>query len=137
MTSQRTASCACGQLKVHVSGEAPIVASCNCTQCQKRTGSVFGVSGYFGKAQITSIEGEHKLFSRSSDAGRQLEFHFCPACGSTVFWTAEAFPEMVGVAAGAFADPEFPAPTVAVWTAHKHPWVSFPPGVMQFESQRG
>ena len=30
---------------------------------------------------------------------------------------------MIGVAVGCFADPEFPAPTVAIYDALRHPWV--------------
>ena len=33
------------------------------------------------------------------------------------------------VAVGAFADPDFPAPQVAVWTENKHHWVPLPEGV--------
>jgi len=31
------------------------------------------------------------------------------------------------LAIGTFADPSFPAPTIAVWEASRHPWVSLPP----------
>jgi hypothetical protein len=136
MPIRRTASCACGQLSVEVEGEPALVASCNCTQCQKRTGSVFGVSAYFPKDQVQAPHGRHTAATRSSDAGRSLEGHFCPDCGSTVFWFAEAFPHWVGLAVGCFADPDFPAPAVAVWVENKHHWVSFPDGVRQFDTQR-
>jgi hypothetical protein len=38
------------------------------------------------------------------------------------------FPGYVAVAIGNFADPNFPAPTIAVWEESRHPWVSLPPG---------
>jgi hypothetical protein len=31
-------------------------------------------------------------------------FHFCPSCGSTVYWEPARKPDMIGVAVGAFAD---------------------------------
>jgi hypothetical protein len=136
MPHQRTASCACGQLSIDVEGEPAFVASCNCLQCQKRTGSVFGVSAYFPNDQVQAPRGQHKSFRRSSDAGRALETGFCPDCGSTLFWRAEAFPDLVGLAVGCFADPGFPAPSRAVWGAHKHPWVSFPADIPLLEAQR-
>jgi hypothetical protein len=136
MSVQRTASCACGQLSVEVKGDPAIVLSCSCTQCQKRTGSVFGVSAYFSKDQVQPPTGQHKAATRSSDAGRSMEGHFCPDCGSTVFWFAEAFPDRVGLAVGCFADPDFPAPVLAAWGQHKHHWVIFPEGVRQFDAQR-
>ena len=32
-------------------------------------------------------------------------------------------PDLIAVAAGAFADPDFPAPEQQVYEQHKHPWV--------------
>ena len=46
----------------------------------------------------------------------------CPTCGSTVFYTMEAEPDMIAVAIGAFADPDFPAPTRSVYEGRRHRW---------------
>jgi hypothetical protein len=56
-----------------------------------------------------------------------MTFHFCPTCGSTVFWENAGFPGLVSVAIGNFADPSFPAPTLAVWEESRHQWVTLPP----------
>ena len=66
---------------------------------------------------------------RDSGADLQSDLTFCPECGSTVFWKLDLFPDRIGMAAGAFADPAFPAPHVAVWTEHKYRWVPLPEGV--------
>jgi hypothetical protein len=124
----RTATCACGQLRAIREGEPPRVVLCDCTQCQKRTGSVYGVAGYFGREQVRT-EGAFKRYRRSSDAGRYMDCAFCPECGSTVFWELEVLPDRIGVAAGAFADPGFPAPHLAVWTENKYHWVPLPEDV--------
>src|SRR5262249_7842678 len=63
----------------------------------------------------------------TAESGNALTFHFCPTCGSTVYWEGEGFPGLVAVAIGNFADPNFPAPTIAVWEESRHPWVSWPP----------
>jgi hypothetical protein len=39
-----------------------------------------------------------------------MTFHFCPECGSTLFWEPERIPQPIGVAVGAVADPSFPQP---------------------------
>jgi hypothetical protein len=33
---------------------------------------------------------------------------------------------LIGVAAGSFADPDFPMPAQSVWTEAKHSWLSLP-----------
>ncbi len=136
MTS-RTASCACGQLRVTVTGEPARVGICNCTQCQRRTGGAFAVGAFFPKSQISAIEGAHKAFARLSDARRNLEYHFCPECGSTVFWYLDMAPELAGIAVGCFTDPMFPAPKAAIWAAHKLHWVEFPAGIPVLPAQPG
>ena len=58
-------------------------------------------------------------------SGRKSERHFCPDCGSTVFSYLELFPDLIGIAFGAFADPSMPWPPVSVWETTRHPWVTF------------
>jgi hypothetical protein len=54
-----------------------------------------------------------------------VEIHFCPDCGSSVFWYAKYRPDLIGIAFGAFADPSMPSPTLSVWEPTRHPWVTF------------
>jgi hypothetical protein len=133
----RKAACACGRLIIEVKGDPYLVAACSCTQCQRRTGNVFGVSAYFRGPQLVSVEGAPRSFVRGSDSGRQGEFHFCGQCGSTVFYTrpGKAPSEGFGVAAGCFADPHFARPMLATWCATKHDWVEFPPDIPMRETQ--
>jgi hypothetical protein len=129
---RRTATCACGQLRVAVDGEPERVLACNCRECQRRTGSVFGVSAYFARSALAGIEGEHRSFTRTAGAGLRFETSFCPVCGSSVLWTASALPDHVAIAVGCFADPAFPPPTEVAWTTERHPWVRFPESCCSF-----
>src|SRR4051812_27230315 len=126
----RTATCACGQLRVTVAGEPERVLACNCRECQRRTGSVFGVSAYFPAAAV-AIGGEHRTFTRMAGELR-FDTRFCPRCGSSVLWTSGALPDHVAVAVGCFADPTFPPPTTVAWTTEQHPWARFPESCRRF-----
>src|SRR5215472_2087002 len=97
----RIAQCSCGSLRVGTTGD-PIVVLCHCRECQRRTGAPFGVGAYFKKEQVQS-SGNEKIYERGSDSGRKLRMHFCPECGTTVYWEAELRPDHYGVAVGAFA----------------------------------
>lgn len=77
-------------------------------------------------ADHVRIEGRSTEYVRISDAGEPREFHFCPDCGSTVYYQTPSDPELIAVPIGAFAEPEFPQPTVSVWESRKHPWVGIP-----------
>jgi len=118
----RTASCACGQLRVACDGEPDLVSLCHCLACQRRTGSAFGIAAFFRRALVT-VEGAAKRYSRPSDSGHPVDFHFCPDCGSTVYWEPRRKPDHVAVGVGAFADPAFPAPSQAVYEDCRHPWL--------------
>jgi hypothetical protein len=43
----RTAHCCCGALRVEASADPDTVSACHCGECQRRTGSVFGVAAFF------------------------------------------------------------------------------------------
>ena len=91
-----------------------------------RTGAVISNQARFRREQVT-LAGNTTKWMRAAESGNALTFHFCPICGSTVYWESEGFPGYVAVAIGNFADPNFPAPTIAVWEETRHPWVSLPP----------
>jgi len=81
------------------------------------------------------VSGQSTAWQRTADSGSVVTFHFCPTCGSTVYWTSESFPGFVVVAIGNFADPDFPAPTIAVWEESRHDWVSPPLEAKRFDRQ--
>jgi hypothetical protein len=110
MTSRR-AACSCGQLHLSIEGEPSRISMCHCLECQRRTGAVISNQARFGREQVT-FAGKATAWTRTAESGNALTFHFCPTCGSTVYWEGEGFPGYVAVAIGSFADPNFPAPTI-------------------------
>jgi hypothetical protein len=122
----RRAACSCGQLNLTIEGEPSRIAMCHCLQCQRRTGAVTSNQARFRLDQI-SFAGKASAWTRKADSGNALTFHFCATCGSTVYWENAGFPGHVTVAIGNFADPTFPAPTIAVWEETRHPWLVLPP----------
>src|SRR6516162_50925 len=73
----RTAHCSCGALRVEVSADPDAVVACYCGECQRRTGSVFGVGAYFKKEHVRA-EGPSKIYVRDGQEGRKLRMHFLP-----------------------------------------------------------
>jgi hypothetical protein len=128
----RTASCNCGKLSVTHEGPDPErITVCHCYECQKRTGSVIGVQARLPRDQVMiegksttwtfPVEGAEPVTFRSCDSGGTT-YHFCPECGSTVYWDLSSAPDVVGVAVGTFTDPTFPTPIGAGFEAYAHPW---------------
>ncbi|MEM9860089.1 MAG: GFA family protein [Myxococcota bacterium] len=121
------ATCACGQLQVSVDGELTRASLCHCHQCQKRTGSAFGYQVRVARSEVT-VSGRSTAYERKAEG--VVTLHFCPVCGSTVYWTLDGLPDDVVIAAGAFAGVSTPPPpTFSVYEARMHPWVILPDSV--------
>jgi hypothetical protein len=126
----REAACHCGQLRLEVEGDPFAVSICNCLDCQRRTGSAFGMQSGF-KADQVQVTGRYNDYSRISTEADKKEhvFHFCPECGSQVFYTEPDDPDLIVVSTGSFADPSFPPPAESGYDSRRHPWVGLPDSV--------
>lgn len=134
----REAACHCGQLRLEVAGEPFVVSICHCLACQRRTGSAFGMQAAFRPDQVRVV-GRFSDFARISDKADRKEhvFHFCPECGSQVFYTEPTEPDLIVVSVGAFADPSFPLPTESGYDHRRHPWVAVPDSVRRDDASVG
>ncbi len=63
------------------------------------------------------------------DEGSKATFSFCPICGATVYYSTEGNEGFTAIPVGAFAEPDFPAPTISVYEDRKHSWVSMPANI--------
>jgi hypothetical protein len=127
--ASREAACSCGQLRARVEGDPVRISICHCLACQRRSGAPFAMQARF-PAGAVEVSGEHTTYVRIADEdGRRREFHFCPSCGSTVFYTTGEEPELTAIAVGAFADPSFPPPTRSSYDGRRHGWVALPEGI--------
>lgn len=125
MAASHLARCACGNLSVSCNGEPASVSLCHCLGCQRRTGSIYGIAAFFSRDRI-DVAGAYSDFVRSSDRGHEVTFHFCPRCGSTVFWEPARKPDLVAVAVGCFTEPSFQRPGKSVYQQHRHHWMLDP-----------
>lgn len=120
----RTASCRCGRLKATTTGEPVRLSVCHCLNCKKRSGSGFAVQARWRPEQV-ALSGYSKTFVKAGDSGATATFHFCPDCGSDVYYLADADPDrLIAIPLGAFDDPFFGTPAYSVYEGRMHPWVA-------------
>jgi hypothetical protein len=125
------AQCLCGALKLTLQAPSQLAVACHCFACQRRTGSLFSV-GAFYPIDTVEISGAATEFVHIGDSGRSVRTYFCPTCGSTLYWKPDALPSMIGVAVGALAAPDFPAPGLSIFERSKHDWLHFGEEVEHF-----
>ena len=123
------ASCQCGALRATIADDAETVTVlCHCRDCQKRSGSPFGIMAYFPEDAVT-IHGLANSFTRPTDEGNSFTTGFCPSCGSTLYGRASKYPGIVGITVGTIADPAFPHPHRSVYEQSRHDWVTLPDSI--------
>ena len=119
----RIATCRCGQLSVTCTGEPVRVSVCHCYDCQQRSGSAFAAKARFS-VDVVTFNGDAKRYEHVADSGNTADFHFCPTCGSTLWFQARPHLDLISVPIGNFADKDFPAPSVSIYEKRMHPWVT-------------
>lgn len=134
MSEAREGGCQCGAVRYRVRGEPLALAACHCTECQRQTGSAFGMSLVVKRADFEILSGELRRFTRTAESGRPLHCHFCPDCGCRIYHEPTFTDAVVNVKAGTLDDPRGLEPSVHVWTKSKQRWVPIPPDAKTLET---
>ncbi|WP_224826567.1 GFA family protein [Cognatishimia sp. MH4019] len=98
--TEHKASCLCGAVQVHVTGDLPEAVACHCTICRKHTGH-FEASVDLPRDRVTIDGAEHITWFQSSAKVRR---GFCGTCGSSLFFDPPHL-DWIGVSLGAFDGP--------------------------------
>lgn len=130
----RLAKCHCEQSVIRCSGNPRKISMCHCRDCQRRTGSAFSIAVFFARESVAIERGQLVSYTRDSATGFPVTFRFCPVCGTSFLWEPRRLPELIGVAGGAFADPDLQQPEQSVWTRDKHRWLVLPPEMTIYQT---
>ena len=122
MTEHR-ASCRCGALTAVATGDPGRVSVCHCLDCQRRTGSAFSAQARFPDERVVT-SGPTATYETRGSAGTWARFHFCPTCGTTVFFQIEALPGQTAIPLGTFDNPHAFTPVFSVFESRKHDWLA-------------
>ena len=105
--------CLCGAVSYDSSGEQIIGGHCHCVDCQKSSGT--GHSSHMGVPRhAVTISGETTVYTAPTDTGNTVSRHFCPTCGSPVYWTNSTMVDMMFLRASCLDDLENFQPGVVV-----------------------
>jgi hypothetical protein len=125
--TQREGGCQCGRVRYRITAQPVMLVACHCTECQRQSGSAFGMSLIVPESGV-ELDGELKMFERSSDSGRPLKCFFCPECGTRIYHKPSYAP-VINVRAGTLDDTRALEPTMHAWVSSKQPWVQIPEGL--------
>ena len=137
MSTPRDGGCQCGLVRYRFEGEPIVLTVCHCTECQRQSGSAFGMSLTVRKEDFRLLAGELKTFTRSAESGRLVHCSFCPQCGTRIYHEPVYRKGSINIKPGTFDDTSFLKPAIQVWTVRKHAWLELDGDVAAFEHQPG
>ena len=135
MSEAREGGCQCGRVRYRFEGEPISLAVCHCKECQRQTGSAFGMSLTVREKDFQLLKGELKTFDRAADSGRTVTCAFCPECGTRIYHQPHYRKDAINIKPGTFDDTSFLQPKLEVWTKRKHAWITFSGELRSFEEQ--
>jgi hypothetical protein len=130
-----TGRCFCEATRYRVTQEPLTLYACHCTDCQKRSGSAFGLSMWVQRAAIEVTQGEATLQVLKGADGRGRPGRACAVCGARLWSEPEKRPSLAVVRAGTLDDTSWLRPVAHIWTRSAQPWFVFPEGVPKYATQ--
>jgi hypothetical protein len=117
-------------------GEPPLALYvCHCTDCQRQSGSGFGMSMPVRRSALAVTKGEPRRWERTTPSGQVVECYFCADCGTRLFHVPARHPKIANVKPGTLDDTRWLRPAGQMWTRSAQPWLAVPPGPLTFEEQ--
>lgn len=132
MTGPYTGGCACGAVR-YETGSAPIFQNhCQCVDCQKRSGTGHSSFLTFPARADVRITGAATSWRVAGGSGSEKIHSFCPTCGSPVFLTFAAMPDLIAIHAASLDDPGRFEPRVVTYNARGLAWDALDPSLLTF-----
>ena len=111
--------CHCGAVRYEAAGGALSHALCHCSDCRRSAGAPM-VGWAMFRLDMVKVTGAPKTY-QSSPHGRR---HFCPDCGTGVFYTnAEILPGIIDIQSATFDNPGVIPPQAHFQTAERVKWM--------------
>jgi hypothetical protein len=125
----------CGGLRYECTEPPAAVVCCHCQDCQRRTGSAFGISVIVPRGAFSKTAGEAVTWASTRESGNVINLHSCAVCGSRCWAEQEANPKFLVIVGGTLDDAPTLRPNAHIYTATKQPWVAVPEGVLMAEGE--
>lgn len=132
MNHAYTGGCACGAIRYEISAAPMVQNHCQCRDCQHMSGTGHGSYLTFPRGGVKH-SGEAKLWDIVADSGNVKTRAFCPTCGSPVYMTFAAMPDVFTVHAGSLDNPDQYRPELVTYAVRGHEWDCLDPALQKFD----
>lgn len=133
MSEAYTGGCACGAIRYEIPGQPLVMSDCQCRDCQRRSGTGHGSYLTFAHHANVRLEGRAATWDVAGDSGNAKRHAFCPTCGSPVYLTFAAMPDLFTVHAASLDAPERYRPQLVTYRVRGHAWDRLDPALPGFD----
>jgi hypothetical protein len=133
MNKPYTGGCACGGIRYEISSAPVFENHCQCQDCQKRSGTGHGSYLTFANRADMKITGKASTWNVAGDSGVEKIHSFCPICGTLVYLSSVATPDMLAIAATSLDDPSRFNPQVVTYAIRALAWDTIDPSLKKLE----
>lgn len=127
--------CVCGRIRYRLGDEPLTLYACHCTDCQRHTGTAFGLSMIVWKAALALLTGQPRDYDTAVPHGPHRHGKFCGDCATRLWGEPDRFPEVLVLRPGTLDDTSWLDPVAHIWVRSAQPWVVLPPGARAFDTQ--
>ena len=123
-----TGGCPCGAIRYEITAFPLLLYTCNCTNCQRTSGSAFALNMPVTAKEFHILRGEPKGWRRLSPSGADVTSWFCGDCGGRIYGERVGRPRSINIRAGTLDDPAWLVPVAHMYTRSAQSWVLPAPG---------
>ena len=136
MNQAYTGGCACGAIRYEIAAEPIFQNHCQCRDCQRKSGTGHGSYLTFPRDGV-KYSGNATLWDIVADSGNVKTRAFCPVCGSPVYMTFAAMPDVFTVHAASLDDPGRFQPQLVTYAVRGLAWDFLDPALATAERMPG
>jgi hypothetical protein len=133
MSEPFAGGCACGAIRYHIADDPMVMNDCQCRDCQRKSGTGHGSYLTFPNRQRVTLTGKATQWDMVGDSGNVKTRGFCPTCGSPIYLTFSAMPDLFTVHAASLDDPGRYKPQMVTYHVRGYDWDRLDPTLRTFD----
>lgn len=118
-----TGGCPCGAIRYEITLFPRLLYSCNCTDCQRASGSAFALNMPVLSRGFRILHGDPRGWHHRSPRGVEVTSRFCGDCGGRLYGERSGRAESLNLRAGTLDDTSWLMPVAQIFRRSAHPWV--------------
>jgi hypothetical protein len=133
MSKPFTGGCACGAVRYAIADDPMVMNDCQCRDCQRTSGTGHGSYLTFPRRSAVELTGQAAHWDLVGDSGNVKTRGFCPACGSPVYLTFAAMPDLFTIHAASLDEPDRYRPQMVTYRVRGEAWDRIDGGLPAFD----